>query len=308
WERTFGGEGWDRGYSLAITADGGYLLAGDTDSSGAGLCDVYLVKVDADGNRLWSETYGGSGYDWAYSVQETTDGSFLLAGQTESLGSPSGIYLLKTDAQGTLLWQKKVDLGGTSLANGVEAAPDGGYVLCGWVVRQGKKDMDACLVKVDRDGNVLWQRFFGGGGDDWWSSVKAVPGAGYVLAGGTTSRGSGKYDAYLVMTDEQGELLWERTFGGEGDDYAHGVCVLEGGGFALAGSVWSAASGDDAYLAITDEEGNALLERTYGGGGGDWAYSVIPVPDGGLVLVGGCALTPDRGEDVFLVKVSAGEV
>ncbi len=101
--------------------------------------------------------------------------------------------------------------------------------------------------------------------------------------------------------------MWERTFGGEGDDYAHGVCVLEGGGFALAGSLWSAASGDDAYLAITDEEGNALLERTYGGGGGDWAYSVIPAADGGLILVGGCALAPDRGEDVFLLKVSGME-
>ncbi len=307
WERTFGGEGWERGYSLALTPDGGFILAGDTDSFGAGSCDAFLVKTNADGNRSWWRTYGGSGYDWAYSVLVTDDGGFLVVGQTESYGSPPGVFLLRTDPSGEVVWQKKVDLGGASLANCLEADPQGGYVLCGWVIQAGRRDMEAFLLRVGENGDLLWSKCFGGEGDDWASCARTAPGGGYLLAGGTTSKGAGKYDAYLVMTDERGEPLWERTFGGEGDDYGHGVCVLKGMGFALAGSVWSAGSGEDAYLAVTDGKGHLSWERSFGGEGKDWAYSVLLAEDGDLVLVGGSNSRAGMGEDVFLVKVSAGD-
>jgi hypothetical protein len=155
WNRTYGGTKDDEAYSLVQTGDGGYALAGQTNSSGAGGYDAWLVKTDANGNMLWNKTYGGTGWDGATSLVQTGDGGYALAGQTNSFGAGSNdFWLVKTDANGNMLWNKTYGGTGDDGAYSLVQTGDGGYALAGYTKSSGAGGYDAWLVKTDASGNI----------------------------------------------------------------------------------------------------------------------------------------------------------
>ncbi len=257
WQRTFGGTASDAAYSVQETSDGGYVLAGKTSSFGAGGGDMYLVKTDTNGNELWSRTFGGTDYDGAWSVQETSDGGYILAGSTKSFGAGSlDMYLVKTDANGDKLWSRTFGGTDSDWARSVQETSDGGYILAGGTGGAGSCDM--YLVKTDADGHELWSRTFGGTGSDCAESVQETSDGGYILAGCTGSFGAGSGDMYLVKTDANGNELWSRTFGGTDCDEAWSVQETSDGGYILAGNTMSFGAGErDMYLVKTDANGNS---------------------------------------------------
>jgi len=154
-ERTYGGTGYDYGNSVQETQDGGYIIAGVTESFGAGEYDVYLIKTDSIGDTIWTKTYGGTDDDFGYSVQETQDGGFIIAGRTSSFGAGNGdVYLIKTDAVGATVWTKTY--GGTDDDGGcsVQETQDGGFIIAGWTNSFGAGWEDVYLIKTDSLGNV----------------------------------------------------------------------------------------------------------------------------------------------------------
>ena len=155
WSRTYGGAASDYGYSVVQTDDGGYVVAGFTSSYGAGSVDVYLIKTDASGDTLWTRTFGGTGWDYGYSVVQTNDGGYVVAGETTSFGAGGAdVYLVKTDASGGTLWTRT--FGGTGWDRGTSVAQtnDGGYVVTGYIASPVAGDPDVCLIKLDADGNL----------------------------------------------------------------------------------------------------------------------------------------------------------
>lgn len=150
WEKTYGGAGFDIGVSVQQTSDCGYIIVGYMGSFGSGGVDIYLIKIDSNGNILWQKTFGGSGYDRGFSVQQTTDGGFIIVGSTNSFGSGTDVYLIKTDSNGNLQWQKT--LGGSAIdwGNFVQQTSDGGYIIVGYTKSFGLGETDVYLIKISR--------------------------------------------------------------------------------------------------------------------------------------------------------------
>jgi uncharacterized delta-60 repeat protein len=259
WNKIFGGNGNDRAYAVQQTSDGGYVIAGWTSSYGAGSADAWLIKTDADGNMLWDKTFGGSAWEDAYSVHQTSDGGYILAGFTYSFSAGgSDVWLIKTDADGNMLWDKTFGGIGLDVAYALQLTSDGGYILSGDTNSYGAGSSDFWLIKTDADGNMLWDKTFGGANDDEAYAVQQTSDGGYILTGFTYSHGAGSSDFWLIKTDADGNMLWDKTFGSEGLDWAWAVQQTSDGGYILAGYTTSYGAGSfDVWLIKTDANGNA---------------------------------------------------
>lgn len=306
WENTFGGNSDDEGHSVKQTSDGGYIVAGLTNSFGSGLKDFYLLKTDSLGNLQWERTFGGANDDEAYSVLQTNDGGFLAAGVTSSFSSGGrDVFLVKTDPSGNFLWQK--NLGGLSSdgAWDIQHAADGGFIIAGWTFSHGPGFLgNAWLVKIDSLGNEQWNKAFGGTDADRAYSVQQTAEGGYILTGYTGSFGAGLYDMLLIKTDSLGNQQWMKTFGGSGRDYGNSVQQTLDGGYIVTGYTLSfGAGGDDVYLVKTDPDGNLQWFKTYGGSSSDVGYWVIETPDGGYAIVGHTLSFGAGVHDVWLIRV-----
>ena len=307
WNKTYGGIRIDQALSLAQTADGGYVLAGFTYSFGAGRYDFWLVKTDAYGNIEWNKTYGGPDYDRAWSVIQTSDGGYAIAGYTESFGAGlNDFWLVKTDSAGNLEWNKTY--GGTSrdVANALVQTSDGGYAIAGYTESFGAGSYDFWLVKTDAYGNAQWNKTYGGTNDDWALSLVQTSDGGYAMAGSTYSFGAGRYDFWLVKTDSAGNLEWNKTYGGTNDDWALSLVQTSDGGYAIAGETWSFGAGDaDFWLVRTDAAGNVHWNKTYGGPDFDAASSLVQTSDGGYAIAGFTYSFGAGDADFWLVKADA---
>jgi hypothetical protein len=301
WAKTYGGTRNDRAYSVQQTSDGGYILAGLTYSFGVDSGDIFLIKTDANGNVQWAKTYGGTRYDLALSVQQTSDGGYIVAGGTESFGwSNDAFFLIKTDANGNVIWAKTYDEGTFHRAFSVQQTSDGGYIVAGWTYSWYNYIF---LIKTDANGNRIWAKTYGGTDDDWATSVQQTSDGGYIMAGITSSFGAGDYDIFLIKTDANGNVQWAKTYGGTDDDRAYSVQQTSDGGYIVAGRTWSFGVGGDIFLIKTDANGNIQWAKTYGGIYGDWAYSVQQTSDGGYIVAGGTVSFGVGG--AFLVKTDA---
>jgi hypothetical protein len=306
WIESFGGTSAEWGTSVQQTTDGGYIITGIT-YSGNGSGDTYLIKTDASGVEQWTKTFGSYNSDYGYSVQQTTDGGYIITGVTHSFGNgPSyegDVYLIKTDGNGDSLWTKT--FGGTSDDWGysVQQTTDGGYIITGFTHSFGNGGYDVYLIKTDGNGIEQWTKTFGGTIDDLGYSVQQTTDGGYIITGQTGSFGNGGNDVYLIKTDGSGIEQWTKTFGGTNSDYARSVQQTTDGGYIICGGTWSFGNGNgDAYLIKTDGNGIEQWTKTFGGTKSDYGYSVQQTTDGGYIITG---ITESFGNgiyDVYLIK------
>jgi len=306
WNQTYGGAEFDHVYSLVETYDGGFALAGLTGSFGGGNFDFWLVKTDSFGNVEWNQTYGGTKSDIAYSVIETSDRGFALAGYTMSFGvEESDFWLVKTDVSGNMEWNQKYGGEKSDIATSLIETSDGGFALIGNTLSFGFGDGDFWLVKTDMAGNMEWNWTYGGTGYDYASSLAQTSDGGYALAGDTHSFGAGDADFWLIKTDASGNMEWNRTYGEANADSAHSLVLTSDGGFALAGETDSfGAGGFDFWLVKTDGSGNIEWSRTYGGAESDNANSLVQTSDGGYALAGNTQSFGAGGYDLWLVRTN----
>ena len=237
WNRTFGGSADDFGFTIIQTSDGGYAMACHSWSFGPGGNDFWLIKTDSNGYLQWDETYGYSGSDeWVAArsgLVETDDGGYALVGWTGYLSGPSDFWLVKTDASGIMMWNKKFNRQIIDRGDALAKTDDGGYIIAG--LSGGLSGRDIWMVKTDADGIMEWDQVFGGGGDDFGHTVMQTSDGGYALAGPTKSFGAGSWDFWLIKTDSNGNMQWDETYGGGGVDYLYSAVQTHDGGFVLGG-------------------------------------------------------------------------
>lgn len=306
WESTCGGSMGESGYSILQTADGGYIVAGDTYSYGSGDRDMYLVKVSATGDMEWDETYGGEESDGARSVVTTDDGGYLVAGFTRSFGSgESDIYIVKVNSVGSEEWD--LTYGGDSNDNAmcVAQVAGGGYIVAGSAHSPATAN-DVCLLKVTDAGAVDWYKTYGGNNNEYGRAVAATSDGGYIVTGGAYSFGAGGRDVYLFKVDSSGDIEWEETYGGGADDYGLSVRQILDGGYIVGGQTASSgAGGVDAYLIRVTATGATAWEASYGGNLDDYGLSVRQTPDGSYLLAGETYSFGLGETDAYLISVDA---
>lgn len=302
WEKTFGGSGEDGAFSICKAHDGGFIITGFTESVGLGASDVYLIKIDDNGNKLWERTFGGKGVDLSSFVGPTLDEGYIITGMTESFGNGDyDFYILKVDKYGNKLWERA--FGGRYYDEALSAlsTPDGGCVVVG--VTKSLDLGDAYMIRLDKDGNKVWEKAFGGKGYEEFTSIKALPEGGFIVVGFTESFGSGGSDIYVLKLDKDGNKIWEKTFGKKGNEAAFSVDIVKDGGYIVAGWTNSIGAGkSDVYILRLDKDGNAIWEKTFGGAEDDIAYTVRATSDGGYV-VAGWSLSFGSGGSAYVLKL-----
>ena len=309
WTKTIGGPESEWGKSLIQTSDGGYAIAGFTTSFGAGKEDVYVVKLDANGNLQWTKTIGGPEYDWGNSLIQTSDGGYVIAGYTTSFGAgKADVYLVKLDAKGNLQWTKTI--GGPEGEAGFSLiqTSDDGYAIAGIIIsfdlEEGDIYDDVYVVKLDANGNLQWTKTIGGESWDWGYSLLQTSDGGYAIAGSTQSFGAGLSDAYLVKLDANGNLQWTKTIGGPKSESGRSLIQTSDGGYAIAGYTKSFGAGeDDVYVVKLDANGNLQWTKTIGGPDSEEGVYLIQTSDGGYAIAGTTRSFGAGETDVYFIKL-----
>ncbi len=302
WQNAYGGSLVVIIRSLAVTPDGGYIMAGQTGSDD--IMDAYFVRVDGSGNLLWEMKYDdGIGIAMAMSAIAGPDGGCVAVGWTANNYSNEEHYeyawIMKIDDSGEIVWMTPLDdtldIEGLSPYS-VTTTSDGGYLVL---------DMYFRIVKLDGDGNILWQKEIDVEGLGHIRSVVTAPDGGYVAAGWSYPDGSDSADVLVVKFDESGNKEWMKFFGGNRRDVAYHITRASDGGYIVAGATFSFGSGypSDAYLLKVNEFGELVWQRTYGqDDNANGAESVAVAPDGGYIVGARVFVGGFGPSDFWLIK------
>jgi hypothetical protein len=251
-------------------------------------------------DTLWTRTFGENSWDLGCSVQQTTDGGYIIAGNTGS-DFNFDVCVIKTDTAGNQLWQRNFGGSNHEFAFSVRQTEDGGYIIVGDTYSYGAGGYDVYLIKTDSSGNMVWQRTLGGSGNECGYDVQQTNDGGYIITGFTNSYGAGYYDVYLVKTDTSGNQIWQRTFGVNSDDHGRSVQQTADGGYVIAGY----NRYGHGYLVKTDVNGDSLWTRMFFWDFYHYGYSVQQTTDGGYIITGSKQSYSSGPYDVYLIKTDA---
>lgn len=305
WDKTFGGGSKDNLNDLLLTSDGSYILTGNA-LSGIGAeksesnrgslfsdsYDYWVIKVDANGQKVWDKTFGGSDHDFPRKTLQTSDGGFLIAGFSYSdisseksqkkLGA-SDIWLVKIDRDGNKLWDKTIGTNNYDDLGSIISTTDGGFLLGGSTQDPTNGDFDYWAIKIDNKGDILWQKVIGGNKNDKITCLLQLPDGGFILGGysdsdvinnnidissiGKNLRSSatnakndktescrGDSDYWIVKIDPSGNKLWDKTFGGNDRELPMDMVADDKGNYMLVGYSFSRASGERTRENLGDSD------------------------------------------------------
>lgn len=277
WQKTYGGVDNDHIYGSSIhqTVDGGYIVAGNTMSFGAGKNDFWILKLNAEGAVQWQKRYGSGEMDIAtalqrVSLQQTADNGYIITGYTDSFGGGYDFWVLKLDDSGEIEWQQTYGGNGRDIAYSVQQTADDGYIIAGETMSFGAGNKDFWVLKLDSAGAVQWQKTYGGSNSDVAVSILQTSDEGYVVAGNTASFGSGLIDYWILKLDSTGSVQWQKTYGGANDDDLVSIQRTSGGQYIIAGLSRSFGAGaGDVWLIKLTGNGNIAFNSSSGAGSVD---------------------------------------
>lgn len=343
WEHTYGGTGHETGRVIRQTSDGGYVFCASSDSNDGdvsgnnGTYDFWVVKLDVNGNIEWEDSFGGSDSEAAYSIEQTTDGGFIVVGESASndgdvIGNvgATDIWVIKLDPQGQIEWQNSLGGSDFEFAIDVLQLSTGEYAVFG---STGSSDGDVSahdgqydywLILLSTQGVLQWEKTFGGTNWDQAASLIQTSDGGLMLSGhsgsndGDITNNNGSWDYWVVKTDIDGNIQWENAFGGSDVEQGGEIWQTSDGGFVMTGTSRSndgdvtgnnGGSGDTWVIRI-DNVGALLWQKAMGGSNIDGSSGIIPTSDGGYIVAGASEsndgdVTGNHGEfDAWIIKLS----
>ncbi len=309
WDKTFGGNDNDRAYAIQQTTEGGYIVAGETESKSAGYDDAWIFKLDSTGNVQWDKTFGGNDFESAKAIRQTTDGGYIVAGEKDSKSTENDAWIFKLDSKGNMQWDKTFGGNDDDSAYSIQQTTDGGYIVAGETESKGAGKQDAWILKLDATGNVQWDKTFGGNDFEGANAIQQTTDGGYIVAGETNLKSVDKDDAWIFKLDSTGNVQWDKIFGGnDDDDGVYSIQQTTDGGYVVAGVKDSKSASGAAWILKLDATGNLQWDKTFGGDNikksGDKAYSIQQTTDGGYVVAGDNRSKSAGYHDAWILKLN----
>lgn len=306
WQKTFGGNNIDRGYSLDITSDSGFVICGYTNSFGYGGYDAYVIRTDMNGDTLWTRTYGGTDWDFAYSIVIIGDSELVVAGNSYSNAeAKSKAWIFCTGMDGTIIWSNQYSISAESFLNDIIQTPDNYFLTVGYRTGGINNSEDILLMKVSSEGDSSWVKFYGGTGNDIGNSIDISGVGGYIIGSSITNSTTGFTDFYLVKTDTSGNWQWEQEFVSTAGDYLYTVRQISTGYVTCGLSYGAGAGAGDVSLIFTDNSGGFAGSRSYGDLYFDTPYYLNKCNDSGFIIVGKTSSFNSLPENIYLIKTDS---
>jgi len=289
WFKHYGGSNDDRGWSIQQTSDVGYIIAGTTESYTYGNGDFAIYKLNSSGSKVWFKHYGGTGYELGSSIQQTSDGGYIVAGTTGSYshgGADFAIY--KLNSSGNKVWFKHYGgASGDDFGSSIQQTSDGGYIVSGSTSSYTNGADDFAIYKLDSSGSKVWFKHYGGTGFESGESIQQTSDGGYIVAGYTNSYTYGGYDFAIYRLDSSGNKVWFKHYGGTSDERALSIQQTSDGGYIVAGYTHSYTYGSwDFAIYKLNSDGNKTWLKHYGGSNSDQGQSIKQTSDGGYIVAG----------------------
>jgi hypothetical protein len=303
WQKTYGMDGYAALIAVQEVPGHGYIATGDNcpDPSNLEDRDLWVVKVDSNGAIEWQKNYGGSNSEEGRSILRTGDGGYLVTGYTYSF-SPSGVWVLRLDSSGNIVWQKVFGGWGVELRY-VVTTSDSGFMFTAMNRSFGAGEYDAWVVKFDGNGNIDWQKAYGGTQNDYGQTIYPTLDGGYILGGATLTFGAGGADFWVLKLDEDGNIEWQKAYGGPENDWLRTIRPTSDGGYIAAGRTSSFGAGDDdAWVLKLDGSGIVEWQKTFGGRKSDGFHFVRETSDA-YMLAGETESFGTGSIDVWLSKI-----
>ena len=298
--------------SVSETSDHGLIVSGGCLGFGAGAVDGLLMKTDSLGTIIWAKVYGGPGDDGFNSCVQTFDGGYIATGFTNSSGAGSyDILVVRLNSSGDTLWTRIFGGAGWDNAQSIIQTGNNHFVLCGRTASFSNGLFNNYLIKLDANGNMVWNVQYGGNLQEESWSLKELYDNGYIVIGSTESFGSNLYDAYLNRFNSSGNLVWSKIYGGPKIEAFYDVVTMTDSGFAFTGytdSFGDGHRGDDSsniLLIRTDKFGDTLWTRTFGSDKTEEEFALVKTDDEGLALMSYSSSFGTDSLDVYLIKTDA---
>ena len=322
WSKTFGGSEDDRGAEVIATNDGGFAILGYSKSSDGNVYenngdqDFWIVKISANGDISWQKSFGFSGADTGYAITETNDNGFLLTGVLDvsasggqgnkSVQKHAGgdVWVIKLDESGNKQWQNYYGGTFTDTPFGVTKTNDNGFLICAssdsndFNISNNKGQYDFWIFKIDANGTLFWEKNFGGSEIEEPRDICKTNDGNFMIVGDTRSndkdvfKNNGAADLWVVKINTDGNLLWEKTFGGSSFDAGRAIFPSLNGGFIIAGNSRSENANfnnlgqNDGWILKIDDAGNQIWQQFYGGSENDFLNDIIEMPDNSIIAIG----------------------
>jgi hypothetical protein len=288
WIKILGGNKNDQVTSIIQTKDGEFIVTGKTESIENGTIDTWIIKLDKYGNKIWDKTIKGGDWNEANSIIETKDGGFIVAGSIVSNIGWKDVWIIKLDKNGNKLWDKTFGGFEWDEAYSIIETKDGGFAIAGMTRSKGNGNVDGWVIKLDKYGNMLWDKALGGSKWDIVYSIIQTIDGGFIVAGETESKGNRKSDAWIIKLDKYGNKLWDKTFGRKKWDRAYSIIQTKNGEFVVIGTI---DADDDIFdnnfwIIKLDKNGNKLWDKTFGNNYEEIIHSIIQTKDSGFVVAG----------------------
>ncbi len=308
WHNTYGWINIDQLYSIEETNDSGLVVVGYTNSFGFGGYDMYLIKTDRLGNVEWWKTYGGNNWDFAYSVKQTNDGGYILAGGTYSYGAgDEDMFVVKTNSIGDTLWTKTYGGAEQDEAKSIIQTADGGYILTGFTKSFGDASGDIYTIKTDANGDTLWTYKFQGIYEDFSNQIIEKNNGDFIIGGSSKSIGMGGYDGVKIILNSAGNVIFSNYYGGSNDEEFYSIAESVGGRFAMLGYTKSYGVGLNDFVLYIENPYNGFHSGTFGGTNIDIGKSIKNTKDNGYIICGNSA-SYSALDHIYLIKTDSNGV